>query len=75
MFFLKKLGLKHIYTDISIFVLATSLKSPNFSIFVNNIKIIIPKNCKKITKVKKTCSCMVYLDISFINIYLELKIN
>lgn len=75
MFFLKKLGLKHIYADISIFVLVISLKSSNFSIFVNNIKIIIPKNSKIIDKVKKTCSYMVYLDIGFINFYLRLKIN
>lgn len=53
MFFLKNLGLKCIYIDYSIFVLAIDLKNLIFYIFINVIKIIILKNSRIISKVKK----------------------
>lgn len=53
MFFLKKLGLKRIYINYSIFLLATDLKNLIFNIFIDNIKIIILKDSRIISKIKK----------------------
>lgn len=52
-FFYKKLDLKYIHTDHSIFVSAICLKSSIFSIFINDIKIIIFKNNRIISKIQK----------------------
>lgn len=47
-FFLDKLGLKRINTDHNIFVTKTGLDKPVVSIFVDNIKIMAPKNSEMI---------------------------
>lgn len=52
-FFYKKLDLKCIHADHSIFESLICLKSSIFSIFINNIKIIISKDSRKISKIKK----------------------
>lgn len=75
-FFYKKLDLKYIHTDHSIFVSAICLKNSIFSIFINNIKIIIFKNNRIITKIQKNLITAIFiLNIGPISFYLELKID
>lgn len=62
MFFYKKLDLKYIHIDHSIFISAIYLKSSIFSVFINNIKIIISKNHRIINKIKeKPYDCSFYI--------------
>lgn len=51
-FFLINLDLIQIHIDYNIFVSKASIKGPVFSIFVNNIKIMVPKRSGIIEKVK-----------------------
>lgn len=62
MFFLKKLGLKCIYINYSIFVLAIDLKNLIFSVFIDDIKIIILKNSRIISKIKKNLTVAFFIS-------------
>lgn len=76
MFFFKKLDLKHIYIDHSNFVSVSSLKILIFSIFVDDIKIIVLKNSEIISKIKqKLIIAFSISDIGPINFYYGLRIN
>lgn len=46
MFFIKQLGLTKINIDYHIFVTKIGLDGPIASFFINNIKIMVPKNIK-----------------------------
>lgn len=73
-FLLKKLGLKQINADHSIFVTKASLDRPIISIFVDNIKIITPKNSGMIKRVKLELTFAFFIiDMGFISFYLGLK--
>lgn len=74
--FFKKLGLKQINTDHSIFVAKTGLDKPVVSIFVNNIKIMALKNSEMIEQIKlKLIFAFFIIDIGPISFYLGLKIQ
>lgn len=68
--------MKHIYADHNIFITTINLKNPVFSIFVNNIKIMVPKKSKIIEKVKAKLTVVFFiLEMRLIGFYLGLKID
>lgn len=76
MFLLEKLGLKCIHADYSIFVSVIGLKGPILSFFVDDIKIIAPKDSGIISRVKKELTTTFFIsDIGPINFNLELRID
>ena len=75
-FFLKKLGLKHIHANYSIFALGTRLKSLMLSIFINDIKIIMPKDNGIIQQIKTKLTAVFFiLVMDIISFYPRLKID
>lgn len=75
-FFLKRLELRCINTDYSIFVTNAILDGPVINIFINNINIIISKNSRIINYVKlELISAYLIVYISFISFYLSLKVE
>ncbi len=75
-FFLEKLGLKRIHADHSIFVLGEGLKGPLLSVFVDDIKIMAPKDSGIIQRVKtELTSAFSMSDIGPISFYLGLRID
>lgn len=76
MFLLEKLGLKRIHADHSILISTASLKGPMLSVFVDDIKIIIPKNSRIIGRVKaKLTATFSISDMRPISFYLGLRID
>ncbi len=75
-FFLKKLGLKQINADHSIFVTDFGFDGPVVSIFIDDIKIMAPKRNGMIERVKvELTSGFSMADIGPISFYLCLKIE
>lgn len=75
-FLLKKLGLKRIHADHSIFVSDARLKDPVLSVFVDDIKIMAPKNSGIIQRVKAELTAAFSMsDMGPISLYLGLKID
>lgn len=72
----EKQGLKYIYVNHNIFVLSIELKYFIFCLFVNIIKIMVPKNSKLIERVKAELTISFFItNLSSISYYLELKID
>ena len=75
-FFLKKLGLKRIHADHSIFVSGEELKNLLLSVFVDDIKIMAPKDIGIIQRVKTWLTAAFSMsDIGPISFYLGLRID
>lgn len=75
-FFLKKLGLRQINVDHSIFITSIGLDGPVFSTFINDIKIMAPKNSRIIEQVKsELTSAFSMIDMDPVSFYLGLKVE
>lgn len=75
-FLLKKLGLKQINTDHSIFVTDAGLNGPVVSTFVYDIKIMAPRQSGMIEQVKaELASAFSMADMGPISFYLGLKVE
>lgn len=76
MFLLEKLGLKRTHTDHSIFVSAAGLKGPVLSVFVDDIKIMAPKDSGITSRVKRELTAAFSMsDMGPISFYLGLQID
>lgn len=75
-FFLKRIGLKQINIDHSIFATSAGLDGPVVSMFVNDIKIMASKESGIIKRVKsELSSAFSMVDMGSISFYLGLKIE
>lgn len=75
-FLLKKLDLKHIHANYNIFTLGIRLKSLMLSIFINNIKIMMPKDNGIIQQITTELTAVFFiLVMGVISFYLGLKID
>ena len=75
-FLLEKLGLKRINADHSIFVTEAGTNGPILSIFVNDIKMMGPKESKMIERVKTELTfAFSMVDMAPISFYLGLKVE
>ncbi len=75
-FLLKKLGLKRIHADHSIFVSGEWLKGPVLSVFVDDIKIMAPKDSRIIQRVKTELTASFSMsDMGPISFYVGLRID
>lgn len=75
-FLLKKLGLTRINADHSIFTTSQGLEGPVVSTFVDDIKIMGPKNTGVITRVKTALTAAFEMvDMGPISFYLGLKVD
>ena len=75
-FLLEKLGLKRIHADHSIFVSGAGLKGPVLSVFVDDIKIMAPKDSGIIKRVKAELTAAFSMsDMGPISFYLGLRID
>lgn len=75
-FLLKKLGLKQINVDYSIFIMKSGLIDLIVSIFIDNIKIIAPKESGMIKRVKsELISVFSIVDIGPVSFYIGLKVE
>ncbi len=73
---LKKLGLARINADHSIFVTIADLDGPVVSTFLDDIKIIAPKNSDMIARVKsELAAAFSMVDMEPISFYLGLKVE
>lgn len=76
MYLLEKLNLKRIHADHSIFVSTAGLKGPVLSVFVDDIKIMAPKDSGIIGRVKAELKAAFSMsDIEPIGFYLGLRID
>ena len=74
-FLLEKLGLKRIHADHSIFVSGAGLKGPVLSVFVDDIKIMAPKDSGIIKRVEAELTAAFSMsDMGPISFYLGLRI-
>ena len=75
-FFLKKLGLKRINFDQSVFVTVVGLDGPVVSTIVDDIKVMAPKGSGMIERVKvELTSSFSMADMGPISFYLGLKME
>lgn len=75
-FFFKKLGLKRINVNHSTFVIMGGLDGPVVNTFVNNIKIMAPKDNKMIKQIKlELILAFSMIDMGPISFYLGLKVQ
>lgn len=75
-FLLEKLGLKQINVDYSTFAIMSGLDGPVVSTFVNNIKIMAPKDNGMIERIKlELILAFSIIDIGPISFYLGLKVQ
>lgn len=75
-FLLEKLGLICINANHSIFITSQGLEEPVVSTFVDDIKIIGPKNIEVITNIKtELTATFEMVDIGPISFYLNLKVK
>ena len=75
-FLLKKLGLKRINADHSTFVTKAGLNGPVVSTFIDDIKIMAPKNSGMIERVKLELTfAFSMVDMGSISFYLGLKVQ
>lgn len=73
---LKKLGLKRINTDDSIFVTSLGINGPIVSTFVDNIKIMQVKRLHDIKKIKRELvTGFEMVDMGLVSFYLGLKVE
>lgn len=74
-FLFKELSLKWINADHSIFLTKADLNEPVVSIFVDDIKIVAPKNSRIIERVKlKLIFAFSIINMGSISFYLDLKV-
>lgn len=75
-FLINKLGLKEINADHSIFMTKTGLDGPVVCNFVNNIKVMAPKESEMMERVRTelTSACSI-VDIGPLSFYLGLKVQ
>lgn len=75
-FFLKRLGLKRINIDHSIFITKAGLDGPVVSIFIDDIKIMTSKEIRIMETMKADLtSAFLMVDIGPISFYLGLKVQ
>ena len=75
-FFFQKLGLVRINADHSIFVTLAGLDGPIVSTFIDDIKIMAPKNSNMIARVKsELAAAFSIVDMRPISFYLGLKVE
>lgn len=73
---LKKLGLACTYTDHSIFIPKVRLNGPIMNIFIDNIKVMVPKGSGIIQYMKLELTiAFSIVNIGLINFHLELKLE
>lgn len=75
-FLLQKLGLSQINVNYNIFVTEVDLNDPIISIFIDDIKIMAPKETGIIQRIKaKLITAFLIIDIDPISFYLGLKVE